>query len=76
MTRLIFSSKNTRLDKKDIDKSLNYFNRNEGQAKQMVIPENMRDKARAIQKEYPDVRVQVAPIRGDRIWINTESEGL
>jgi hypothetical protein len=76
MSRLIFSSKNTKLSKHDIDESIKYFNRNEGRAVQMVIPENLRDKAKAIQQEYPDVHVKVGPIRGDRIWLNSQSEGV
>lgn len=62
------------MKRNDIAQAARYFdseNRNNDKQSKIVIPEHMKDKARAIEKEFKRP-VVTAPIRGDAIYISTE----
>lgn len=77
MGQLFYESKNNgNYSRRDIDAALRHFKNSDqatgGEAK-IVVPEYMRDKARAIEKEFK-VRVNVAPV--SMIHINDDVAGV
>jgi hypothetical protein len=78
MGQLFYESKQGNYSRRDIDKAIEHFKRSDQAGKdgfvKVVIPEHMKDKARAIQKEFRDVQVVVGPV--SMIHINDDRQAI